>query len=157
MAQTKNARYRVHNGVDFDTIHLETSAKQVKMADGSTVEKKIMSHLADFESLIAGGQSFTAVLEKGWNGDLYYSKNDLGLVHVRGILTVGTVSVVTQIATLPGAYIPKQSQALGVLGVDTSVYSGVVVNQYSQVQIRKPATDNIKNGDHVYINVIYQS
>lgn len=127
---------------------------------GSTIgllNQSLNSHISDFESLIAGGQSFTAVLEKGWTGNLYYSKNDLDLAHIRGELIAGEVSPVSQIAVLPIAYIPKQNQALGMIVVGQSVYTGAVINQYSQIQIRKPASENIQTGDKIQINMIYQA
>lgn len=44
MAEIKNGKYKVHNGTDFDTIHFETKASQVKTAAGGDLE----SHLADY-------------------------------------------------------------------------------------------------------------
>lgn len=41
MGQIKKAIYKVDNGTDFDTIHFETEASQVKTADGSNVETKL--------------------------------------------------------------------------------------------------------------------
>lgn len=43
MATTKDAKYKVHNGTDFDTIHFETKASQVIANDGSNLE----THLAE--------------------------------------------------------------------------------------------------------------
>ena len=41
MAEIKDAIYKVNNGTDFDTIHFETKASQVKMVDGSNVEQEV--------------------------------------------------------------------------------------------------------------------
>lgn len=66
----------------------------------------LTGHKAEYASLIEGGQVFTAVLKNGWTGTLEYSKNDLGVVHLRGDIkpdsTKGTV-----ITTLPTGYRPK--------------------------------------------------
>lgn len=43
MAVEKNAIYKVHNGVDFDTINFKTIASQVKMASGVDLESGFLN------------------------------------------------------------------------------------------------------------------
>lgn len=51
MGVQKNADYKVHNGVDFDTINFKTIASQVKTNDGSNVET-VLSNKANRSSFI---------------------------------------------------------------------------------------------------------
>nr|DAM13542.1 MAG TPA: hypothetical protein [Caudoviricetes sp.] len=66
MATTKDAKYKVHNGTDFDTIHFETKASQVIANDGSNLE----THLAQSAS--------KHITESGSNSNGSYIKFDDG-------------------------------------------------------------------------------
>ena len=43
----RDGEYRHHDGIDYQVIHFKTKASQVEMDDGSTVENKVSSHLAE--------------------------------------------------------------------------------------------------------------
>lgn len=74
-----------------------------------STQDDLVSHKADYASLIAGGERFTATLKNGWTHPDYavrYRKNDLGVVHLSGRLDAGTITANTTILTLPVGYRP---------------------------------------------------
>lgn len=74
--------------------------------DHNAIVETITSHLADFASLLEGGEVLTATLQNGWTNTLQYSKDDLGYLWLRGNITSGVITAGTVISTLPEGFRP---------------------------------------------------
>lgn len=89
MATTKDAIYKVHNGVDFDTIHFQTGAEQVIANDGSNLESRLVDKTKYFmfkrtrNQTIHSGDWQTI----GWNIFSNYNEADFCILNADGTIT----------------------------------------------------------------------
>lgn len=165
LSATKLTTARTINGVAFDGTKNIAVADSTKLplahntdanAHGD-IRQQINSLDAD-KADKAMGTRFTATLQNGWTGNLYYKKNDLGQVHLysgSNGLTVGTVANGTVIAVLPEGFKPISatipllayniSNTNKITGIDIFRSLGLVTYSFAGIP-----------GQVVRIDVIYQ-
>lgn len=132
MGTIKNAVYKVDNGTDFDEIHFKTKAAQVFCNDGKTVESQLAEKANKAINVL------TPTLLNGWVNlsgyeTMKYWKDDFGVVHIQGLLTLGTG---TYMFKLPVGYRPAQEMLFTVTSLNSE-------NKWSSSQI------SINNGGDV--------
>lgn len=98
-------------------------------------------------------------LSNGWTGDLYYSKNALDQVWLRGFVIAGTVSSGTVIGTLPDGF--ESSIVSTQISVKQNVSPYASINGLQLVTsgdlvIRDPLSTQITKGQRLEINYLYQ-
>ena len=139
-----------------------TAQVMQNIEDGiEALDNTLKSHLADYESLIKGGETHEAVLQNGWTGKLYYSKNDLGLVWLRGYIRPGELTENTIIATMPADYAPLSRSVPIPIFRSARPRRGVVglsLNEVSnQIITLSEMAETFSEGQYIYINILYQS
>lgn len=137
MGTVKNAIYKVDNGVDFDEIHFRTKASQVVCDDGKILEVKLE------EKANKGVIKISPTLLNGWKTlsgyePLIYYKDDFGIVHIQGVVTLGTG---TYIFKLPEGFRPSLQTLLNVTSLNNDNKWGA-----TQVSIKETGDVNIING-----------
>ena len=107
------------------------------------------------------GETETLTLESGWSGSLQYSKNGLGQVWLRGIITAGTTTEKTVIARLPESFRPaSQSSMFNIFNTNQpfAIFTGgLITKSNGGISIIPNITDNITTGDVVRVDTIFQT
>lgn len=109
--------------VSLDGINLKSVTSLFSTTPSlAAVEQNIDEHLADYTSLLAGGQAYQATLQNGWTHGgvpLRYSKDDLGYVTISGRIHAGNIEGSTVICTLPSGYRPRDFMVIPVYDLET--------------------------------------
>lgn len=141
----------------------EFSALTEAVAKVDNMEQTLNAHLEDNENphpiyaKKAWNDYIDATLINGWTGTLKYAKNDLGEVHLKGLVTAGTVNLDTVIANLAVGYRPEYQRQvpLVVYNISTGkIETNFIINDTGNIVIRPPA--NITAGNQIAINAIFR-
>lgn len=156
MVTTKKAVYRVCNGTDYDIIHFETEASQVKTAGGSDVETVLTGKAA-----ITQPTRISPTLLNSWangaNTSLTYWKDTLGYVHFEG--KVNNPSAVSgNVFLLPTGYRSAFEVSFPIYAqYDSSIYRCIIVPT-GEVYIQTTSGgQNIANKDYDLSTVIFRA
>lgn len=108
MGSTKKAVYKVHNGTDFDIIHFETEARQVKTEGGSDVETQLAAKANKIQENWISPTLLNGTINQEVNNFnlASYRKNNFGIVNLKGVIQVTGTS--TTIFILPVGYRPDR-------------------------------------------------
>ena len=104
------------------------------------------------------GEGFLAVLQNGWTGSLTYSKNDLSQLHIRGMISPGTIALNTTVTTLPSGYFNPSLRIPLIVYDSTKGLStlGLVLWETGTIQAMSPLNTSISAGDSIFVNQVIQ-
>lgn len=146
-----------------DPEFLETVDKSTLVSAINELKGKHDSHLADYtahnlnsKANKAMGQVLMATLKNGWSGELYYSKNDIGLVWLRGTIKTSNVDFNLPITHLANGYFNGFNGVfLPGWSADGRTYIGIVIRADGGVFINYPAASELKANTQIAINIVY--
>lgn len=119
---------------------------------------KIDSHLADYASLLEGGEVLSGTLQNGWSGDIKYCKNGLGLINIYGRITAGTVANHTIICTLPPGFRAKDYNFIIPFNNRTTNEAGLglIMQVDGLLRVRNPLATHVSTGDTIEFHFCYK-
>ena len=99
-----------------------------------------------------------AVLQNGWTGTIYFTKNDLGQVFIQASITQGIKTKGTTICTMPVGYRPKATgiTTTAYSSVNAEIYAGFVLKSDGGLIITSPASDSLTNIE-IKFHIMFQS
>lgn len=139
---------------------VDTETKLSLVAAINEVYRKFNEHQAEIATQIALKANktqenwITATLQNGWTGNLQYAKSDLGYVTVQGIITAGTTTVNTIVASLPFGYRPQYLKHCFLLTSSSPTSKdGLYVHSSGNVYVT--GSGELVTGVSYHINYIY--
>lgn len=106
----------------------------------------------------AMGQEFKLPLQNGWAGNLFYSMNDLGQVHLQANLVAGIVTPGTVIGKIPEKYRPTRIKSINVYNTSSGIsHVGLFISSTGNIGIRDPASQTLSSGRAIELDILYQT
>ena len=112
-------------------------------------------HGVDAKANKVMGQTFAATMTSGWSSGFYYSKNDLGQVHIRGNANSGTIAGDTSIATIATSHAPSSIMTVPVFYNGKGMV-GLYINSLGHIKVLPPLNTE-PTGQKLYIDFVYQT